>query len=154
LAGLVQALAELQAPQILQRVGLRYVNRLTDPLATEPGAWRGRLTDALLGLTADETFMSRVTATQQQVQVALEPGIGCVLRHGAFLDATTSAYSYLLDIDVYNARASAFELNDIVHVAKRLNRTAFAVFARLVTAEYLSTLGPTELFPDTSGATS
>src|SRR4051794_16853913 len=104
------ALQERLAPALVHRVGLRYINRLTDVEATTPQAWRGRIAPSLLGVIADQDYDDMITASQQQLELALEPSVGALLRHGAFRDpGVRGAYSYLLDVDVFSTSTNRFD---------------------------------------------
>lgn len=142
LSVLLPALQERLSPALIHRVGLRYVNRLTDAEAVNPQAWRGRIADSLLGVLADDDY-GTVTATQQQIEFALEPSVGALLRHGAFRDpGVRSAYSYLLDVDVFSTSTSHFDPDACIGIARRLNRSALSMFQRAVLSEYRDTMQP------------
>jgi uncharacterized protein (TIGR04255 family) len=139
---LLSAVQERLAPALIHRVGLRYVNRLTDAEATAPQAWRGRIADSLLGVVADDDYVT-VTATQQQIEFALEPSVGALLRHGAFHDpGMRGAYSYLLDVDVFSTSTSYFDPEACFAIARRLNRSALSMFQQAVLSEYRATMQP------------
>jgi uncharacterized protein (TIGR04255 family) len=138
---LVGVAEEFLAPSVVDRIGLRYVDRFVDAGARTPAAWRGRIQPDLLGPACHPVFGAHVRGAQQQVELALGAAQGALLRHGPFADpAVGGAISYLVDIDVYDAESSRFRTADLVHRAEVLNRTAASLFQATLTREYLRTL--------------
>ncbi len=136
-------IAETLAPDLVHRVGLRYVNRLTMAGARTPDAWRGSIIDTGLGMVIDDLLGPSVVATQQQVELRLGDTQGALIRHGAFVDAASHGeYSYLVDLDVFDGATARFDPAGTLDVATRLNRTALPLFQHLVTPAYRETLGP------------
>lgn len=136
-------ITDTMRPELVHRVGLRYVNRLTLPGASTPSDWRGSIIDAGLGLVTDSMLGEKVVATQQQVELRLGISEGALIRHGAFVDAASHGeYSYLVDLDVFDAGTARFDPASILGVATRLNRTALPLFQHLVTREYRNTMEP------------
>ncbi|MDT9699282.1 TIGR04255 family protein [Streptomyces sp. P17] len=124
-------------PQLLQRLGVRYVNRLIDPNATSALAWRGRISDSFLGPVLDPVLGEKVVAAQQQLELSLGDAQGALLRHGAFRDAAAqNAVSYLMDIDVFDASMQRFSSADVMEKAKRLNRTALSLLKQAIEPTY------------------
>ena len=139
---------EVMAPRGVARIGLRYIDRFTDPDARTPEAWRGRIHDSLLGPVCHPVFGPSVASAQQQVELGLEPAAGALLRHGPFVDpAQAGAVSYLLDIDVFDQEPRPFDVAAIVTRAQVLNRTAFSLFQHSFTPKYLAELGTSEVPP-------
>lgn len=142
LEAILPAVAQQLSPVFVQRIGLRYINRLNDSNAYSTTAWRGRITPAVLGVLEHDVLGGTVTATQQQIELGLDDA-GALIRHGAFRDAGTEGpYSYLLDIDVFNTTTDRFDAGRTVSLARKLNRTALALFHQIVLSEYRDTMGP------------
>lgn len=142
LAAALNAVEKTVTPPGTARIGLRYVDRFTDPTARDTSAWRGRICESLLGPLTHPVFGAKVRAAQQQVELDLEPAAGALLRHGPYADAAAAgAVSYLLDIDVFDTSARAFDVEDILDTAQVLNRTAFTLFQSSLTEDYLRRLG-------------
>jgi len=128
------------APPLVQRIGLRYVDRFVDTGATA-ASWRGRISEHLLGAVAHPVFGTHVRSAQQQVEIGLGPAHGAALRHGPFADpAAGGAISYLVDIDVFDAESTAFDPEPLTVRAEVLNRTAATLFQATLTREYLIAL--------------
>lgn len=143
LAALLPAIVDTSAPDLVQRIGLRYINRLSDPTARTPAAWRDRIAPEALGLLNHSQFGEQITSIQQQVELRLEESSGALIRHGAFQDPSTQgAYSYLLDVDVYDNSSEKFLPTAICDRARRLNRTSLSLFQQLVLSAYRETMDP------------
>ena len=146
LQALVKAIAKVLRPELVYRVGLRYVNRLVDESAKSPTAWLGKINDRLLGAVQDPELGRLLTSTQQQLELKLGDSAGAVLRHGAFIDsASRGATSYLIDTDVFSVEACRFDLDLISKRARTLNVTALALFQQVVTAAYHDEMQPVEI---------
>lgn len=146
LAAVLAAVTAVQGPQLVERVGLRYINRLTDESAESVQTWSGRVRDEFLGPSLHPVFGPKVTQAQQQIELALEDEAGAIVRHGPFRDlASRNSVSYLLDIDAFDQSARRFAEEEICAVATNLNRTAFSIFQLILTDEYLQTMDPVEI---------
>lgn len=139
----LRAAADVLSPSLVQRLGLRYVNRFVDVEAGTPAAWLGRIDENLLGVVRHPELGSRVRGTQQQIELSLGGAQGALIRHGLFQDgAARGAFSYLIDLDVFDAHSAAFRAADLSLAATTLNRTAMALFRQLVTEPFLEQLNP------------
>ncbi len=124
------------------RVGLRYVNRLTDSEADSPSRWAKHLDSSLLGPVAGGYLASRVTQAHQQLELSNEDGTKSVLRHGVFVDAAARhRYSYLFDLDVFDDRAEPLNGASALAAFTALNRAAAETFRQALTDAYAAELG-------------
>ncbi|WP_205787221.1 TIGR04255 family protein [Specibacter cremeus] len=137
---LLNSLAADQPPSLVQRVGLRYVDRFVDPACHALGDWSGKIDTTLLGPVGNKVFGSKVRGAQQQIEIALDGRHGAILRHGPIPDQETKSVNYLLDIDIFANAAVSFDVIGVLDTAERLNRTALSLFQACVSAEYLRTL--------------
>ncbi|HWJ65119.1 MAG TPA: TIGR04255 family protein [Nocardioides sp.] len=137
---LLGAITKDLAPSLVQRIGLRYVDRFVDPTCTTLSDWFGKIDDTLLGPLGNSVFGSMVHQAQQQFEVTLDGRHGALLRHGPIHDQSSKSVNYLLDIDVFAHAAAVFNAADVVDGAERLNRTALSLFQACVSAEYLKSL--------------
>jgi uncharacterized protein (TIGR04255 family) len=151
LEALLGALAQVLPPSLVQRIGLRYVDRFVDPSAVNAAAWQGRIDSHLLGVSGHPLLGDKIVGAQQQLEVSLGPTQGAVVRHGPFTDLAVGSVSYLLDIDVYDGASVAFEAAALVATAERLNRTALSLFQAVLTPEYLRSLQPDQSAPEPRG---
>jgi uncharacterized protein (TIGR04255 family) len=132
----VSAVSSLLRPTLRQRIGLRYVNRLTSPGAESVAAWSSFIDESLIGPFAHPVFGPRLIGAQQLLEIALEESSGAVVRHGPFRDeALGGSYSYLVDLDVFDVSSEVFSEQEIVGRLQRMNRTALALFQQCVTPD-------------------
>ena len=137
---LLSAIATDLSPSLVQRIGLRYVNRFVDPACKALGDWNGKIGATLLGPLGNPVFGEKVTGAQQQVEIALDGRHGALLRHGPIPDQASKSVGYLLDLDVFANGASPFKAAEVLDAAERLNRTALSLFQACVSADYLKSL--------------
>jgi len=141
LEALYEATALILKPAIVQRIGLRYVNRFVDRAATRAQNWRERINPSFLGPLSDTKVGELVQGSQQQVELELGEAQGAILRHGPFRDSSSgNSVSYLLDIDVYDAASSNFTAQHLVQRVEVLNRTAASLFQTVLVPAYLREL--------------
>ncbi|MDP5184824.1 TIGR04255 family protein [Blastococcus sp. BMG 814] len=145
LEALVAVAEDLLMPSVVDRIGLRYIDRFVDAEARTPADWRGWIHPDLLGAACHPVFGAHVRGAQQQVELGLGEAQGALLRHGPFADpAVGGAVSYLVDIDVYDAESIRFDTAELVRRAEVLNRTAASLFQATLTPEYLRSLQRTD----------
>ncbi|GAA2562133.1 hypothetical protein GCM10010435_37640 [Winogradskya consettensis] len=143
LRALLIGVEKVLAPELVHRIGLRYVNRLVDAGAHNISAWASRITPEIIGPIADEVIGPKMVSTQQQIELSLGDSQGALVRHGAFRDpAVQGAYSYLLDIDVFAGCSAKFDVEQATSIARTLNRTALSLFQHIVLAEYRDQMEP------------
>lgn len=133
----------------IQRLGLRYVNRLTDTAATKPAFWHDHVRTPFAGPLQGE-LGALVTNTHQQVEFSLDDTAGARVQSGVFEDQGASdelLYSYLIDLDVFREQTSLFDPERCSNELRQLNRTALALFANVLTDQYLTDLGPVPVAP-------
>ncbi len=99
------ALSRTVHPATANRIGLRKVNRLTDPEAAEPSHWEGLLKRELLGIVAAPSLPSRVAFTYSEVHFPDEDNV-MVVRHGK---DPAEDQAYVIDIDYYTERPYSLE---------------------------------------------
>lgn len=132
---------EVMTPELVQRIGLRYVDRFVEPSARSASDWKDRIHDSLLGPICHPQLGGFVLQAQQQVELRLDDTHGALLRHGAFQDAAANnAVSYLLDIDVFDLEPQQFDVTLVAERTEVLNRTAASMFQLALTSDYLRTL--------------
>lgn len=141
LEAVLTVVREVIAPDLVQRIGLRYVDRFVESSAQAAADWKDRIHDSLLGPACHPQMGALVLQAQQQVELRLDDTHGALLRHGAFQDAAANnAVSYLLDIDVFDLEPQEFDVTLLAERTEVLNRTAAALFQLALTSDYLRTL--------------
>jgi uncharacterized protein (TIGR04255 family) len=134
LTRLVDAVCEYIDPALEQRLGLRYVNRITEPVVSHPREWRDYITPELLGPILHKRLGPAIQASQQQLDFDVTGEMQCSVRHGFFSDAARSgAPAYLLDFDVYRQGARAFDRADILETVEQFHRLVLQLFQQSIT---------------------
>lgn len=137
---LLENIAADLSPSLVQRIGLRYVNRFVDPTCKAMGDWDGKIDATLLGPLRNPAFGEKVSGAQQQVEITLDGRHGALLRHGPVPDQASKSVSYLLDLDVFAHAAGPFKVAEVLDAAEALNRTALSLFQACVSVDYLKSL--------------
>ncbi len=138
LFGLVDALTEQLQPETLNRVGLRYVDRITEPVVNGPAEWSQYIAPEILGPVLHEHLGPGVTAAQQQVDLDAGDEKRATLRHGFFRDQLQGGkLTYVLDFDTYREGIAAWNADEIKGLADELNELALRLFQQTVSAEML-----------------
>jgi uncharacterized protein (TIGR04255 family) len=140
LNALLTSIVEHVSPKIVDRIGLRYVNRLTDPDRTEMGDWVGTVVNELLGPIADASWAEGIQGFQQQIELELGLDRRCTFRQGIVLGEAGGIEGYLLDFDVYRQSMERFDLSLVMESLDALNDDALALFQKSLTPEYLASL--------------
>lgn len=134
----IEAYVSVTTSAIIQRIGLRYINRLTDADAVSPVFWSSKVRTAFSG-PIEGTLENFVTGSHQQVQLSFGPTVGAMLHSGVFADSEQNGtYSCLIDVDVYSEQALDFDASTCSNLTRRLNRTAYALFAQTLSPEFIS----------------
>jgi len=134
---LLESLSQIVEPSLVHRIGLRYIDRFQDDACDSVSSWQGKIDDALLGPVLNKVFGDMVRGAQQQIEIKLDAHHGALLRHGPVYDEASKSVQYLLDTDVFKHSTFEFDVEQVIHSAERLNRTALALFQAAVTDDYL-----------------
>jgi uncharacterized protein (TIGR04255 family) len=140
LASLTAAVADTLAPSIEQRVGLRFVDEVSEPRVGTPAGWTGLIHDAVLGPAAYPPFATAVRATQQVVELNGPNGTRVNLRHGSQPLPDGSGQVYLVDTDCFRHAGRAFDVEAIVVATDDLHTLAKQVFHATITEHLYSFL--------------
>jgi uncharacterized protein (TIGR04255 family) len=150
LAKVLAAFTEATGLAHIQRLGLRYVNRLTDQAATSPQHWHDHVREQFRG-PLEGPLGGLVINVHQQAEFRLDATTGARVQTGAFEDQNLASpeplYSYLIDLDVFREQASTYDPLSCSDQVRQLNRTALSVFGLVLTDQYLSDLGPVAVPP-------
>jgi len=131
------AVIPLVSPELVARIGLRYVNRIEDESCVEPSDWAGKIAPPLLAPYREWELGSRVRSANQAIELTVDEDHGAALRHGVVYQRTGLASDYLLDIDVFSQRVRTPDTEALVRAFTRMNRTALAIFQKSVVEDYL-----------------
>jgi uncharacterized protein (TIGR04255 family) len=133
---LIDAIDEHIGPTIEERIGLRYINQLTEPTAVSPGDWHGYVAAELLGVILHPAIGPGVSNTLNQVNINFGEGLGCLLRHGAVPDpGQPGKTNYMLDLDTFRQQPRDFLAQDIKSCADELNDLVLRLFQQSITPE-------------------
>lgn len=133
---------EATGASVVNRIGLRFINRLQDPSARSPKFWAGHIQPAFAG-PLTEGLAPLVEASHQQTQLRLDGAAAARIISGVFREeGPLPRYSFLVDLDVFAERALSYDAAQCANVTRQLNRTALALFAHVVTPSHLVELGP------------
>lgn len=127
---------------VVQRIGLRYVNRLRDARATTPGYWSEHVRPEFAGPLVGD-IAPLVAALHQQLQLRLDETTAARIQSGVFREQSPEEhFSFLVDLDVFREQAIDFDEGLCANLTRQLNRTALALFAHVLSDEYLSQMQP------------
>jgi len=132
---------------LIQRLGLRYINRLAEKDATTPAFWRDHIREPFAG-PLNGTVANLVSGVHQQVQLKLAETAGARIQCGVFeepqvgVPAPSPNYNYLVDLDVFREQATPYDATMSANMVRQLNRTALALFATVLSDQYLAQLSP------------
>lgn len=139
LTELTNAVHDQLSPSIETRLGLRYIDRLTAPVAHSARDWAQYIDTTLIGPVLHPAFGESVTQLQQVVR--LDAGSGCqvLLRHGCAMEED-GTWAYLLDYDCSAARSRPFEADAVLTGIDDLHTVALQVFQASVTPALMAFL--------------
>jgi uncharacterized protein (TIGR04255 family) len=133
---LVDAAADHIAPGIEQRLGLRYIDRISEVQARTPRDWEPYLVPELLGLIRHDTLGTAVTAARQQLLLDLGEGFSCTFTHG-LLPEDGERLNYLLDYDLSREGGRPFDPGGVRAALEVLHTDALKLFHASVTDELI-----------------
>jgi uncharacterized protein (TIGR04255 family) len=125
------------SPDLVARMGLRYINRIEDESCKKPADWSGKIAPALLSVYNIWGLQTWVRQAQQQIELTIDREHIAVLRH-ALLYGPGGPDNYMIDVDVFSQRARSVDPAGIAQAFTRMNRTALAIFQQSVDHDYLA----------------
>jgi uncharacterized protein (TIGR04255 family) len=138
---LLQAISSHVKPVVSERIGLRYVNRLSDESRSTASDWTDAIANELMGPAADSFWSAGLDSSQQQLVLDLGQDTQCTFRQGLIPhDSGTGVNGYLLDFDVYQQIPERFDAQHLMTVLDRFNRAALTLFQKSLTPAFLAYL--------------
>lgn len=139
---LVSAVKEVYRVPERLRLGLRYINEIHHPDASNVTDWAPLLRHELLGLLANREIAPSISSTIQELRFNLQGG-GLTIRHGYVPQGTTVAPLpgealqdtgpfYLLDFDAYDEQGRDLDHRILDDLLRSYNHTMFRLFRWLV----------------------
>jgi uncharacterized protein (TIGR04255 family) len=128
----LDALAEIVAPALTTRLGLRYVNRVTPAGVTRAVEFQeaGLVDPAFLGAAVDSPLSEYVTAAEGRVALRFPDGTDALVQHGVVNEA--GAQVFVLDIDCFRTQGAPFDRERVVADSYALNQSSLQVFQTVV----------------------
>jgi uncharacterized protein (TIGR04255 family) len=140
LEAIVDAVHEVVEPALEQRVGLRYVDRITELGLKRPLDWSPYIREELLGAVRHPQLGPHVRAAHQQLLIDLDDLTRCGLRHGPLENPATGTVDYVLDFDVFREGGRPFDPSAVKETAGEFNTWALKLFQASVTDDLLEYL--------------
>jgi uncharacterized protein (TIGR04255 family) len=139
LEALVEVVTEHLKPAVEHRIGLRYIDRITELALPDLASWRPYLRAEVLGLVAHPELGDLVRAGQQHLVLELGEGVRAGLQHGP-VPNPSGAVDYQLDYDLFRQGGRPFATDQIKTTVANLNTFALQLFQASVTDELLEKL--------------
>lgn len=136
-----QAVVDTAHPALEQRIGLRFINRITHPEVKNVVDWRQLIDSSFLGPIAHDKLGDSVTSSQQVLQLSVEDELFVTIRHGVFRDpGVPGEEAYLVDQDCYVHPSENFSIKHVMDSAEKLHMLVLQIFQQTITPklyEYL-----------------
>lgn len=131
---ILDALVAHIKPAIEHRVGLRYIDHISEVEATSPADWRPYLSREILGLAAHEVLGPHVAQARQQILLDLGGDHRCVMNHG-FVPGDEGRLGYGLDYDVSREGGRPFDVDAVRETLGVLHEDALKLFQASITSD-------------------
>ncbi|MGQ0631962.1 MAG: TIGR04255 family protein [Sporichthyaceae bacterium] len=124
----LDAVEEAAAPELVLRIGLRYVNRVTPAgIATAKAFADADLVDpTFLGPAIGSDLSEYVTASEGRLSMSFPDGTEAIVHHG--LAAGPGTRDFVLDIDCFRGGPLPFSSQGIRAAYNALNETSLQIF--------------------------
>jgi uncharacterized protein (TIGR04255 family) len=122
--------------QVRERIGLRYINRLSHPQARNASDWRPFLRAELLGVVGGPELGDDVVQAVQQIHL-LEPDATVVINHGYLSDkaAGDDGAHYLVDIDFFDPQPARLDRAGVLSLVDAYHQRLKDLFEMSITDE-------------------
>lgn len=124
----IAAVAGVLKPALTQRIGLRYVDRITELELDSVQDWKDYICPELLGPALHEGFGEAVRATHQTIGLEVDPGVMATMQHGAIRSDEGKKVDYVLDYDIARTQSRRFDEGALMEDAIAFNRIALQLF--------------------------
>jgi uncharacterized protein (TIGR04255 family) len=131
----IEGVLEIVKPELVTRLGLRYVNRVTPRASTSAEQWHaeGLVDAAFLGPSSGSPLSRFVTATEGRAALKFPDGAQAMVHHGVV--AEDEAQVFVLDIDCFSTLADEFSVDGLSERLRALNDHSLEVFQEVVKEE-------------------
>lgn len=143
----VAALAEHVDPKVLDRFGVRYINRVTGDAVQQ---LKELVRPEVLGVVATQAAASAQHSLSESLFTVQDPPAQILARWGLLPAGGTvdpavieplSQVSWILDLDMFRAESRPFEPGEVVTEAESFAERIYAFFRWAVTDEFLRLYG-------------
>jgi uncharacterized protein (TIGR04255 family) len=136
LSDTLDAISDLVSPVFEQRIGLRYINQVTEPEVEEGPGWRNWIDDSFLALATHDEIGQMVAFMRQQATLELDEQARCTVNSGFAPDADREGLlTFLLDFDISREGMRPFEVDGIRAATDLFNSYALRLFQLATTPE-------------------
>jgi uncharacterized protein (TIGR04255 family) len=137
---LIDAVAEHVQPTFERRIGLRYIDRITELGLPDLASWEPYLRPEVLGLVLHPDLGVGVRHSQQHLVLEVEDGVAAGLRHGSVVDEARGVVDYQLDYDIFRQGGTRFDAATVKAAAAQFNHYGLQLFQATVTSRLLDEL--------------
>lgn len=135
----LEAVANVFSPALMQRVGLRYVDRLVRAGANSPTLWNPLVNPSVMGLANDDSIGTDVKSVQT-LHLFDFGEAAATLRTSCAPDSVAAGFSMLIDTDCYDEKAREFNVGNILATTHFLHGVNLRLFQKTVAPAYLRDL--------------
>jgi len=136
----VTSVIEVFRPDIETRLGLRYINALSDEQAASATFWRSKVQGAFLGPLGHENVGDGFKGSALRANFAfdhVEANVSLAFQPDAVYQGNTAV---VFDIDVFRHTPQEMNISKVLSGADILNTVALRIFQDIITPEYLEEL--------------
>lgn len=126
--GLIKVVSSSLKPQLVQRLGLRYMDRIMRPRSKVPADWAGYLAPATLGFAVSGALARSVESVRTEQSLQLSDCQATIRTSCAPDNKGPSWHSMVVDTDCYEDRAFAFDDKELYEKLEILHRAALQLF--------------------------
>jgi uncharacterized protein (TIGR04255 family) len=128
----VDGVLSIVKPELVTRLGLRYVNRVRPRIVTDAAGWReaGLVDPTFLGPAVGSALSRFVTAAEGRAALTFDDGTEALVHHGVVPE--NEGPVFLLDIDCFSTQADEFSVATLDARLRALNDHSLEVFQEVV----------------------
>lgn len=135
---MVRATVANVGPDVEQRLGLRYIDKIRELGLRSIREWSDYIVPELLGPIMHEDLGPAIAEANQKLLIEVDREIRAGVRHGPVKDAAQGTVDYQLDYDVFRNGVREFDAEGVLDAADRFNRTALQLFYASMTEKLIS----------------
>lgn len=131
----VKSLLGVVKPELVSRLGLRYVNRIRPRGVANAAGWaeEGLVAPSFLGPAVGSALSTYVTGAEGRAALRFEDGTEALIHHGVVSEDDGPVF--LLDLDCFDTRAEEFSIDTLSTRLRALNDHSLEVFQEVVKEE-------------------